>query len=122
MENSQKKKPGDYVIASEKQFSVRYFVEEAAKNLGIKIIWKGKGISEVGIAKTVNNSLAPKILKNQIIVKISKKYLRPLDVESLIGNSLKAKRELGWKPKNNIKSLIKEMFWNDYNLLKKNEK
>lgn len=118
----QKKKPGDYVIASEKQFSVRYFVEEAAKNLGIKIIWKGKGISEVGIAKTVNNSLAPKILKNQIIVKISKKYLRPLDVESLIGNSLKAKRELGWKPKNNIKSLIKEMFWNDYNLLKKNEK
>lgn len=118
----QKKEPGDYVIASEKQFSVRYFVEEVANNLGIKIVWKGKGMSEVGIAKTVNNSMAPKISKNQIIVKISKKYLRPLDVESLIGNSFKAKRELGWKPKDNIKNLIKEMFWNDYNLVRKSEK
>jgi len=114
----QKKKPGDYVIASEKQFSVRYFVEETAKHLGIKILWKGKGLTEIGIAKTVNAKLAPKIKIDQVIVRVSKKYLRPLDVDSLIGNASKAKKELGWRPKSNLQELVKEMFASDYRLLK----
>jgi len=115
----QKKKPGDYVISSDKQFSVRYFAEESAKHLGIKILWKGKGLKEVGIADIVDRTLAPRIKKNQVIIKVSKKYFRPLDVDNLMGNSSKAKKELGWKPKYNIKKLIKEMFMNDYYLFKK---
>ena len=117
----QKKKPGDYVIASEKQFSVRYFVEETANQLGINIKWIGKGLKEVGVVAKVNNKISPKVKVNQIIIKVSKKYLRPLDVDNLIGNASKAKKELNWKPQKNLKKLIKEMLDYDIHILRKNK-
>lgn len=93
----QQKKPKDYVIASGKQYSVKYFIDLVSKELGIKIIWKGKGINEKGY------------LKNKAIISIDKKYFRPSEVNSLLGDSTKARKELNWKPNYNIYLLVKEM-------------
>ena len=93
----QQKEPKDYVISSGMQYSVKYFVNLVSHELGIKIIWKGKGINEKGY------------LNNKEIISIDKKYFRPTEVDSLLGNSNKAKRELKWKPHYNIYSLVKEM-------------
>ena len=109
----QKKKPSDYVIATGVSKSVRNFVEEAYKCIGIKISWKGKGINEVGInTKT-----------KQILIKIDKYYLRPTEVFNLRGDYSKAKKELGWKPTVSFKKLVKEMVDSDIkkSLLNKEE-
>ena len=93
----QQKKPKDYVISSGKQYSVKYFVYLVAKELGIKIIWKGKGSNEKGY------------LNNKEIISIDKKYFRPAEVDSLLGDPSKARKELKWKPHYDIYSLAKEM-------------
>ena len=93
----QQKKPKDYVISSGKQYSVKYFIHLVSKELGIKIIWKGKGINEKGY------------LNNKAIILIDKKYFRPSEVNSLLGDSSKARKELNWKPYYDIYSLVKEM-------------
>ena len=94
----QQKKPNDYVIATGKQYTVKEFVQLAANILKIKILWKGNGTRERGY----NENGRP-------IIQISKKYFRPLEVDTLLGNSSKAKKMLKWKPKIDIKTLIKEM-------------
>jgi GDPmannose 4,6-dehydratase len=93
----QQKKPKDYVISSGKQYSVKYFLNLVSKELGIKILWKGKGMNEMGY------------LNNKAIISIDKKYFRPTEVDSLLGDSRKARKELKWKPQYNIYSLVKEM-------------
>ena len=93
----QQKKPNDYVISSGKQYSVKYFVDLVAKELGIKITWKGKGLKEKGY------------LNNKIIISIDKKYFRPSEVDTLLGDCRKAKKELKWRPRYDIYSLVKEM-------------
>jgi len=93
----QQKKPKDYVISSGKQYSVKYFVNLICKILKIKITWKGKGMDEKAY------------LNDKIIISIDKKYFRPTEVESLLGDSKKARTELKWKPDYNIQSLAKEM-------------
>jgi GDPmannose 4,6-dehydratase len=93
----QQKNPKDYVISSGKQYSVKYFVYLVAKELGIKIIWKGKGLNEKGYSS------------NKEIISIDKKYFRPTEVDSLLGNSSRARKELKWKPDYDIYSLAKEM-------------
>ena len=93
----QQKEPKDYVISTGKQYSVKYFVNLVSQELGMKIIWKGKGINEKGY------------LNNRAIISIDKKYFRPLEVDSLLGNSSKARKELKWKPHYDIYSLVKEM-------------
>ena len=100
----QMKKPDDYVIATGQQHSVKEFINFTAKELGIFIQWKGRGVNEKGY------------WNNKCIIEIDKEYLRPTEVNSLKGDSSKAKRILGWKPNTSIKSLIKEMieFENSY--------
>ena len=93
----QQKKPKDYVIASGKQYSVKYFVNLICHILKIKINWKGKGINEKAY------------LNGKIIISIDKKYFRPTEVESLLGDARKARKELKWKPSYNIQSLAKDM-------------
>jgi GDPmannose 4,6-dehydratase len=93
----QMNKPDDYVISTNKQFSVKKFTELVAKKLDMKIIWRGKGLKEKGY---VNN-------KETII--IDKKYFRPTDVNQLRGNFKKAKKQLKWEPKHDINFLIDEM-------------
>ena len=93
----QKKVPKDYVISTGKQYSVKYFLNLVAKELKLKIIWKGKGLRECGY------------LNNKRIVLIDKNYFRPTEVESLLGNSNKARKELNWKPSYNLNELVKDM-------------
>ena len=102
----QQKKPDDYVIATGKQHSVRDFINIAAKNLNMKIEWKGKNENEVGI------------YKNKKIIKIDKKYYRPTEVDSLLGDASKVKKKLGWSPKTSFEDLVKEMIENDLNSIK----
>ena len=94
----QKNKPDDYVISTGKQYSVKEFVNLVLNELKIKFSWKGKGIDE----KCYDE-------KGNCIVECDKTYYRPLEVDTLLGNSNKAKRELNWKPKYSIKMLVKEM-------------
>ena len=102
-------KPDDFVIATGKQYSVREFVDIAAKNLSINIKWVGKGIKEKGIDKKTGKT----------IVKVEKKYFRPSEVDTLLGNPKKAKKILKWKPKINFNQMVKEMVESDYNEQKK---
>ena len=94
----QKKTPSDYVISTGKQYTVKHFVNLVLKELNIKFKWKGKGIKE----KCFDNN-------GNCIVACDKEYFRPLEVDTLLGNSNKAKKELKWKPKTSIEMLVKEM-------------
>ena len=94
----QKKIPKDYVISTGKQHSVREFVNLSLKELSIKHYWKGKGINEKCFDE-----------KGNCIIECDRAYYRPLEVETLLGNSRKARKELNWKPKYNLRSLVKEM-------------
>ena len=97
----QQSKPEDFVIATGKQYSVKDFINKAGTELGMKIIWDGKGINEIGY------------YNNKAIIKVDPAYFRPAEVESLLGDATKAKRKLGWKPKITFEKLIKEMIKND---------
>ncbi len=105
----QLKKPEDFVIATGKQYSVRDFVNNSAKNLGMKIKWVGKGINEKGIDKKTGKT----------IVKVGKRYFRPTEVDTLLGDARKAKKILKWKPKITFNQMVKEMIESDYNDQKK---
>ena len=103
------KKSNDYVIATGKSYTVKKFIEIAFKKIGITIDWRGKGLNEVGFDKKNKN----------ILIKISPKYFRPLEVNHLMGKSLRTYKVLKWKPKIKIEELIKEMVEEDIKLLKK---
>ena len=102
----QQKKPDDYVIATGKQYSIRQFINLTAKKLGMKIFWKGKGINEKGFDEN-----------GKPIIECDKNYLRPLDVNTLLGDASKARKKLKWKPKEDINSLIDEMIQSEYEIL-----
>jgi GDPmannose 4,6-dehydratase len=93
------KKPSDYVIATGKSHTVKNFVEESFKYVGINIGWRGKELKEVGYDKK----------NGKVLVRVDPVYFRPTDVNELRGDASKAKRDLKWKPKTNFKDLVKEM-------------
>ena len=105
----QQKTPEDFVISTGQQYSVRDFVNIAAKELGYKIIWKGKGKNEKGL------------VDGKVIVKVDKNYFRPTEVETLLGDASKAKRKLGWEPKISFKKLVSEMVSEDLKLAQSNK-
>ena len=94
----QKKTPDDYVISTGKQYTVKQFVNFVLQELKIKYYWKGKGINSKCFDHT-----------GKCIVECDKAYFRPLEVDTLLGNSRKARKELNWKVKYNIKKLVNEM-------------
>ena len=94
----QKKNPSDYVIATGNQYTVKQFVDLTLNQLGIKYYWKGSGIKK----KCFD-------IKGKCIVECDKEYFRPLEVDTLLGDASKARKELNWKPKIKIKMLVKEM-------------
>jgi GDPmannose 4,6-dehydratase len=94
----QKKIPSDYVIATGEQYSVKEFINLTLKELEIDYYWKGKGIN----SKCYDHN-------GNCIIQCHKNYYRPLEVDTLLGDYNKAKKELNWKPKIKIQSLIKEM-------------
>jgi GDPmannose 4,6-dehydratase len=105
----QQDQPEDYCIATGIQHSVRDFVEVAWAHLGRKINWKGKGVKEKGYDSETG----------KIIVGVDSRYFRPTEVETLLGDSSKAMRNLGWKPKITFKELVREMMENDLSLAKR---
>ena len=106
----QQKKPDDYVIATGIQYSVKQFINKVAKQLNIKIFWKGKGLKQKGFDKNGN-----------IIIECDKNYFRPLDVNTLLGDATKARRVLKWKPESNIDQLIRDMIESEYNIFNANK-
>ncbi len=106
----QQDQPEDFVIATGHQYSVRQFVEAAAKELGITLNWKGKGIEEKGYDQ-----------KGKCIVSVDPRYFRPAEVETLLGDSTKAKEKLGWKIKVSFEDLVKEMVTEDLKSAERDE-
>ena len=107
----QQSKPDDYVIATGKTTSVRDFINECCKYLKFKIKWIGKGASEKGYL--INNG------KKELIIKVDKKYYRPLEIDYLRGNPRKAFKKLNYKLKHSLKDLVKDMIDSDIKLFKK---
>jgi GDPmannose 4,6-dehydratase len=103
----QQDKPEDYVIGTGKNHSVREFVEESFKVAGMPITWEGKGLNEVGK------------YNGKIVVKVSPKFYRPAEVDFLLSNPAKAKKELGWEPNTKFKELVRMMVESDLEHLKK---
>ena len=112
-------KPDDFVIATGNQYSVRDFINLSTSKLGISIKWIGSKLNEKAIVLNSNKAITPNIKKNDVIVRVSKRYYRPSEVERLRGNSNKAKKMLNWKPKYNISRLITEMIDHDYAISKR---
>ncbi|WP_126148074.1 GDP-mannose 4,6-dehydratase [Synechococcus elongatus] len=102
----QQEQPDDYVIATGVQFSVRQFVEIAAAEVGLTIAWSGSGVEEKGINPATG----------QAIVAIDPRYFRPTEVETLLGDPSKAKRQLGWEPRISFEQLVSEMMREDLQL------
>jgi len=101
--------PEDFTIATGEQYSVRDFVNVAAEELGMKVVWSGQGLDEVGS------------LDGKDIVKVDSRYFRPTEVETLLGDATKAKEKLGWEPKISFRELVVEMVREDLNSAKRDE-
>lgn len=106
----QHKEPLDLVIATGETHSVREFVEAAFAVINRKILWKGEGVDEVGYEADTND----------VRIKINPKYFRPTEVDLLLGDASKARRELNWKPKVTFPQLVKDMVEADIELMRKN--
>jgi len=111
----QQQEPEDFVIATGEQYSVRDFVNIAAKQVGIEMNWQGEGVDETGSDQ-----------KGRVIVRVDPRYFRPAEVETLLGNPAKAKEKLGWTPEISFEELVEEMMREDlksaekYALIKQN--
>jgi GDPmannose 4,6-dehydratase len=103
----QQPKPEDFVVATGEQRSVRDFVTEAAAALGITLAWSGAGKDEVGTVTAATGDSEVKV--GQVIVRVDPSYLRPAEVESLVGDAAKARRQLGWRPRTSFSELVTEM-------------
>jgi len=95
----QQEQPKDYVIATGEQYSVRQFVGACAPHFNMSIKWEGSGLDEIGIDAR----------SGKTVIRIDPKYFRPTEVESLLGDSTKARTELGWEPKYSFQDLVTEM-------------
>ena len=118
----QQDKAEDFVIATGVQFSVRQFVEFAAKELGVTIAFEGEAEQEVGrVTKVepVNGELLAKCKVGDVIVRVDPRYYRPTEVETLLGDPTKARVKLGWTPKISLPELVKEMVESDYTSAKR---
>ncbi len=109
----QQEKPGDFVIATGVQYSVRQMVEEAARHVGLQIRWQGKGEQEVGIIRTVGANSPVEgqkaLSEGATIVRVDPRYYRPTEVETLLGDPSKAREKLGWTPSTSFQDLVREM-------------
>jgi GDPmannose 4,6-dehydratase len=98
----QQKRADDYVIATGNMYSVKQFAEACAQYFNMIIEWQGEGINEVGVDK----------ISGKTVIAVDSKYFRPAEVEQLLGDSSKARKELGWQPKHDFYSLVEDMCLN----------
>jgi GDPmannose 4,6-dehydratase len=100
----------DFVIATGVQYSVRQFVEAAARELDIAIVWSGRGVDEIGTDQN-----------GKVIVRVDPRYFRPTEVETLLGDATKAREKLGWTPQTTFHELVTEMVREDFKIAKRDE-
>ena len=105
----QQNKPGDYVMATGKNHTIREFTELAFNELNMTIEWQGCGEEEIGIDSKTGKR----------IIGINKNYYRPTEVDQLLGDATKAKEKLGWEPKTGFKKLVKTMVHSDWEKVKR---
>ena len=106
--------PDDFVIATGKQYSVREFIKWSARELGLEISFSGNGIDEIATIENINGDLAPALKVGDVIMKIDPRYFRPAEVETLLGDTSKAKNKLGWVPEISAQEMCAEMVMEDY--------
>ncbi len=111
--------PEDFVIATGVQYSVRDFVDAAARELGMDIRWEGKGVDEVGYLET--RSPVPGARSSRAIVRVDPRYFRPTEVETLLGDPTKAREKLGWTPRITFHELVSEMVREDLKSAERDE-
>ncbi len=109
----QQDSPKDYVIATGVQLSVREFIAKAARRLGLALEFIGSGLHEHAVVLAVEGDRAPCLKRGDVVVEIDPRYFRPTEVESLLGDSSKARRELGWEPELTLDDMIDEMVDHD---------
>ena len=107
----QQENADDFVLATGKTFSVREFINMAFKEVDIDIDWKGSGVDEKGLNAA----------SGEVLVEVDPKYFRPTEVDLLIGDYTKAKKELGWEPEHNIHDLVKDMVSSDLKLFQRDQ-
>jgi GDPmannose 4,6-dehydratase len=115
----QQSEPEDFVIATGMQYSVRNFIDTAAGELGVKLRWEGSGVEEVGIVERIFPAalvkpIECKLRPDQVIVRVDSRYFRPTEVETLLGDSTKARAKLGWIPRTTFPELVAEMMSEDF--------
>ena len=117
----QQQKAQDYVIATGKQISVRDFVCMSASEAGFELEFSGDGIDEIGTVKSVTDpQKAPALKVGDILVKVDPRYFRPAEVETLLGDPSKAKKELGWEPEISVEEMCAEMVTHDLDQARRN--
>ncbi|HDL01697.1 MAG TPA: GDP-mannose 4,6-dehydratase [candidate division Zixibacteria bacterium] len=119
----QAKKPEDWVIATGRTTEIREFARMAFAELGIEIEFKGTGVDEVGIIKSIDKSRYNKVIQHSafniqnsigaIVIAVDPKYFRPTEVDLLLGDAAKAREKLGWKPEITLEEIVKEMAESD---------
>lgn len=109
----QQEVPDDFVIATGKQISVREFVRLSAKELGITLTFSGEGVDEIATVTLIEGDNAASIKLGDVIVKVDKRYFRPAEVETLLGDPSKARDKLGWVPEITVEEMCIEMVQND---------
>jgi GDPmannose 4,6-dehydratase len=116
----QQDRPEDFVIASGEHYSVRDFVNAAAAELGITLLWRGKGVKETAtVERVAGKGKYPR--RGQVVVRVDPRYFRPTEVDSLLGDASKARKKLGWKPRVTFKDLVSEMVRDDLKAAERDE-
>jgi GDPmannose 4,6-dehydratase len=114
----QQEQADDFVIATGKQISVREFVRMSAKEAGIDVAFSGTGVDEIATVTAVDSAIAPHVNVGDVIVRVSPKFFRPAEVETLLGDPSKAKEKLGWVPEITVEEMCSEMVQADINKAK----
>jgi len=113
----QQEQPDDFVIATGRQYTVRQFIEIAANYLEMKIQWEGQGGNEKGY--WINSPDRVRMVDKIPLIAIDERYFRPTEVETLLGDPVKAKKKLGWSPKVTLEEMVVEMMQNDLGIAKR---
>ncbi|MBC3362646.1 GDP-mannose 4,6-dehydratase [Pseudomonas sp. SWRI154] len=109
----QQEHPEDYVIATGVQYSVRDFVRWSAAELGVTLRFEGEGVEERAMVERIDGNLAPALKIGDVIVRVDPRYFRPTEVETLLGDPSKAKKDLGWVPEITVQEMCAEMVRED---------
>ena len=109
----QQEQPDDFVIATGVQYSVRQFIEWSAKELGLVLEFKGEGVNETATVISIEGECAPALSVGDVVVRIDPRYFRPAEVETLLGDPSKAKKDLGWIPEITVQEMCSEMVSHD---------